>query len=173
MEVGSWTDLGPTGVASTSAKPYNAIDPNLILVGGTYYLNFGSFWHDIYQVEMDSIPTSKGSDSAYNVEYNSMGTSPVREAICFTTATTRICCSRMAFAVVPIREFSQLLSQCDLLTPMTSAKPAAGAQYMIMMCRSTSATGGFVDSNGVNCLSNNRGTILLESHDYVYGLGGQ
>jgi arabinan endo-1,5-alpha-L-arabinosidase len=81
----------------------------------------------------------------------------------------------MVFAVVTMREFSQLLWQYDLLTPMTnlSALPAAGAEYMIMMCRSTSATGGFLDSNGVNCLNNNGGTILLESHDYVYGPGGQ
>jgi len=79
----------------------------------------------------------------------------------------------MVFAVVTIREFSQLLWQYDLLTPMTSAKPAAGAEYMIMICRSTSATGGFLDSNGVSCLNNNGGTILLESHDYVYGPGGQ
>jgi arabinan endo-1,5-alpha-L-arabinosidase len=83
MEVGSWTDLGATGVASTSAKPYNAIDPNLILVGSTYYLNFGSFWHDIYQVEMDSTPTSKGSNSAYNIEYNSVGTSPCEGSYMF------------------------------------------------------------------------------------------
>jgi arabinan endo-1,5-alpha-L-arabinosidase len=83
LEVGSWTDLGATGVASTSAKPYNAIDPNLILVGSTYYLNFGSFWHDIYQVEMDSPPTSKGSNSAYNIEYNSVGTSPCEGSYMF------------------------------------------------------------------------------------------
>ena len=83
LEVGSWTDLGATGVASTSAKPYNAIDPNLILVGSTYYLNFGSFWHDIYQVEMDSTPTSKGSNSAYNIEYNSVGTSPCEGSYMF------------------------------------------------------------------------------------------
>jgi arabinan endo-1,5-alpha-L-arabinosidase len=83
LAVGSWTDLGSTGVASTSAKPYNAIDPNLILVGSTYYLNFGSFWHDIYQVEMDSTPTSKGSNSAYNIEYNSVGTSPCEGSYMF------------------------------------------------------------------------------------------
>lgn len=36
MEVGSWTDHGATGVASSAGKLYNAIDPNLILVGSTY-----------------------------------------------------------------------------------------------------------------------------------------
>jgi hypothetical protein len=44
LEPGSWTDHGATGVASSSSKPYNAIDPNLIPVGSNYYLNLGSFW---------------------------------------------------------------------------------------------------------------------------------
>jgi arabinan endo-1,5-alpha-L-arabinosidase len=156
LAVGSWTDLGSTGVASTSAKPYNAIDPNLILVGSTYYLNFGSFWHDIYQVEMDSTPTSKGSNSAYNIEYNSVGTSPCEGSYMFY-----------------YDGYYYLLWSHGICCNYNVDKPAAGAEYMIMMCRSTSATGSFLDSNGVNCLNNNGGTILLESHDYVYGPGGQ
>lgn len=36
MEVGSWTDLGATGIASSTGKDYNAIDPNLIKVGNNY-----------------------------------------------------------------------------------------------------------------------------------------
>lgn len=43
---------------------------------------------------------------------------------------------------------------------------------MIKMCRSTSATGGFVDQSGVACTSSG-GSILLESHGTVYGPGGQ
>lgn len=43
---------------------------------------------------------------------------------------------------------------------------------MIKMCRSTSATGGFVDKSGVACTSSG-GSILLESHGVVYGPGGQ
>ena len=73
MEVGSWTDHGSTGVTSSSSKIYNTIDPNLINVSGTYYLNFGSFWDDIYQVKMASTPT-KSSGSPYNIAYNSSGT---------------------------------------------------------------------------------------------------
>lgn len=47
MEAGSWTDHGATGIASTSAKPYNAIDPALIqATDGSYSMNFGSFWGD-------------------------------------------------------------------------------------------------------------------------------
>lgn len=75
MEVGSWTDLGATGIASSSSKPYNAIDPNLIAVGSNYYLNFGSFWHDIYQAPMSSDAKTVASSSV-NIEYNSTGTRP-------------------------------------------------------------------------------------------------
>jgi len=76
MDPGSWTDKGGVGVASTSAKAYNAIDPNLILVGSTYYLNFGSFWHDIYQVAMNSAATKTAGTAAYNIEYDASGTHP-------------------------------------------------------------------------------------------------
>lgn len=41
-----------------------------------------------------------------------------------------------------------------------------------MVCRSTSATGGFVDKTGTSCTSGG-GTIVLASHGTVYGPGGQ
>lgn len=47
MEVGSWTDHGATGIASSSGKPYNAIDGALVqATDGSYYVTFGSFWND-------------------------------------------------------------------------------------------------------------------------------
>jgi hypothetical protein len=49
--------------------------------------------------------------------------------------------------------------------------PAAGDEYMIMMCRSTYATGGFADKHGVACTSSG-GSILVESHGTTYGLVG-
>ncbi|RYP78763.1 hypothetical protein DL771_000430 [Monosporascus sp. 5C6A] len=41
-----------------------------------------------------------------------------------------------------------------------------------MVCRSSSPTGGFVGANGLDC-TNGGGTVVLESHDNVYGPGGQ
>ncbi|KAJ3086817.1 hypothetical protein HK100_008564 [Physocladia obscura] len=41
-----------------------------------------------------------------------------------------------------------------------------------MITRSSSATGGFVDKNGVKATAGG-GTILLASHGIVYGPGGQ
>jgi arabinan endo-1,5-alpha-L-arabinosidase len=74
MDVGSWTDKGAIGVSSTSAKPYNAIDSNLIAVGSDYYLNFGSFWNDIYQIKLNAAATKGGGASSYQLAYNSAGT---------------------------------------------------------------------------------------------------
>lgn len=72
MEYGSWTDLGATGIASSSGSAYNAIDSNIILSGSNYYATFGSFWGDIYQVAMTNPPT-KTSGTSYQVAYNSSG----------------------------------------------------------------------------------------------------
>lgn len=70
MEPGSWTDQGAVGVSSNPTKNYNAIDANVFQANGNYYLNFGSFWDGIYQVQLNSAAT-KASGTAYNVEYNS------------------------------------------------------------------------------------------------------
>lgn len=56
MDVGTWKDIGITGVSSSASKPYNAIDPNLNEHGSNYYLTFGSYWQVIYQVQMASNP---------------------------------------------------------------------------------------------------------------------
>lgn len=46
------------------------------------------------------------------------------------------------------------------------------SRYSIRVGRSRSATGPFVDRNGVD-LRNGGGYIIYGSHDYVYGPGGQ
>jgi arabinan endo-1,5-alpha-L-arabinosidase len=51
-------------------------------------------------------------------------------------------------------------------------KPARGKEYRIHVCRSMTATGGFVDKTGRRC-EDGGGTVVLESHEWVYGPGGQ
>ncbi|GMF43592.1 unnamed protein product [Phytophthora fragariaefolia] len=53
-----------------------------------------------------------------------------------------------------------------------TTKPAAGKEYHILVCRSSKATGGFVDKDGVDC-TNGGGTVVPESHGEVYGPVGQ
>ncbi|KAA8566680.1 hypothetical protein MFRU_044g00170 [Monilinia fructicola] len=155
MEVGSWTDLGATGIASSTGKDYNAIDPNLIKVGNNYLLNFGSFWNDIYQVKLASTPTKGGGAGAYNLAFNSSGTHSLEGSYMFYYSG-----------------YYYLLFSSGICCGYDTSKPAQGAEYKIVMCRSIAATGGFVDKNGKAC-KDSGGSTLLASHGNVYGPGGQ
>ncbi|KAJ5626241.1 arabinan endo-1-5-alpha-L-arabinosidase A [Penicillium lagena] len=126
MEADSWTDHGSTGVASTSSKTYNAIDPNLIDVGGTYYLNFGSFWDDIYQVPMNSAATASSS-SSYNIAYDPSGDHAVEGSYMYQYG-----------------DYYYLFYSAGICCGYDTSMPAAGQEYKIKVCRSTSVSGGFV-----------------------------
>ncbi|KAJ5227696.1 hypothetical protein N7489_008404 [Penicillium chrysogenum] len=154
MESGSWTDRGATGIASSSSKAYNAIDGNLFNDGGTYYMNFGSFWHDIYQAPMNSAAT-KVASSSYNLAYDPAGTHAVEGAYMYKYG-----------------RYYYLFYSAGICCGYDTSRPASGAEYKIKVCRSTSPTGGFVDAAGTACTSGG-GTVVLESHGTVYGPGGQ
>ncbi|KAI1357941.1 glycoside hydrolase family 43 protein [Xylaria arbuscula] len=156
MDVGTWTDHGSTGVKSDSSKPYNAIDPNLVNVGGTYYLTWGSFWKDIYQAQMKgSSPLTLASGvSSYQLAYDP-STTAVEGSFIFQYGS-----------------YYYLFYSHGSCCGYDAGLPAAGDEYMIKVCRSSSATGGFVDASGVACTSGG-GTVVLETHDNVYGPGGQ
>ncbi|MCJ1240741.1 hypothetical protein MMC14_008745 [Varicellaria rhodocarpa] len=144
LDVGTWTDLGATGVASASGKPYNAIDPNLISVGSNYYLTFGSFWDDIYQAPMTSPPTRSVGAAPSNLVYNSTGTHAIEGSYLFAYSG-----------------YYYLFFSSGICCNYNTAKPATGSEYKIML-----------DSNGKSCLSGG-GTVVLASHDNIYGPGGQ
>lgn len=126
MESGSWTDRGNTGIASSSSKAYNAIDSNLIDVDGTYYMNFGSFWHDIYQAPMNSAAT-KVASSSYNIAYNATGSHSEEGSYMYKYGS-----------------YYYLFFSSGTCCGYDTSRPAAGEEYKIMVCRSTSPTGGFV-----------------------------
>ncbi|KAJ5861900.1 Glycoside hydrolase family 43 [Penicillium soppii] len=150
MESGSWTDLGSTGIASSSSKAYNAIDGNLFNDGGNYYMNFGSFWHDIYQAPMNSA-AKKVASSSYNIAYDSSGTHAVEGSYMYKYGS-----------------YYYLFYSAGICCGYDTSRPASGAEYKIKVCRSTSATSGFVDKDGTAC-TNGGGTVVLESHGTVYG----
>ena len=154
MEAGSWTDHGSTGVSSSSSKPYNAIDGNLIQADSSYYLNFGSFWGDIYQVPMNSAGTA-ASGSSYQIAYNSSGSHAVEGSFMYYRSG-----------------YYYLFFSSGICCGYDTSKPATGAEYVIHVCRSTSVSGSFVDKSGKSCTAGG-GTVLLASHGYVYGPGGQ
>ncbi|KAJ2898480.1 glycoside hydrolase family 43 [Zalerion maritima] len=155
MEYGSWTDHGSTGIRSSSSKNYNAIDANLIEAGGSYYMNFGSFWGDIYQVAMNSAATSTAGSASYQIAYNNSGSHAVEGSYMYEHGG-----------------YYYLFFSNGICCGYDSSMPAQGEEYHVSVCRSAYATGGFVDANGNDCL-NGGGTTVLASHGNVYGPGGQ
>lgn len=126
MELDSWTDHGSVGIQSSSSKDYNAIDPSLIEVDGTYYMNFGSFWDDIYQVEMNSAATA-ASGSSYSIAYYPDGTHPEEGSYMYKYG-----------------DYYYLFYSWGICCDYSDDLPASGQEYHIKVCRSTSATGSFV-----------------------------
>ncbi|KAK4504810.1 hypothetical protein PRZ48_002772 [Zasmidium cellare] len=154
MSCGSFNDLGGIGISSSSSKPYNAIDANLLNDGGVYRMQFGSFWNNLYQVTMDDPPTSP-SGSSVQLSYDPAGTHPEEAAF-----------------LIKNGNYYYLFFSWGICCGYDATRPAAGQEYKIKVCRSESATGGFVDADGTDCLQGG-GTIVLESHGNVYGPGGQ
>jgi arabinan endo-1,5-alpha-L-arabinosidase len=130
MDTGSFTDHGSTGVTSSSSKTYNAIDPNLVQVGNSYYLNFGSFWGDLYQVQMAADPTKAGGSSSYNVAFTSANSHAEEGAY-----------------MINYNGYYYLFFSAGKCCGYDTSRPASGQEYKIRVCRSTSATGGFVSLN--------------------------
>lgn len=128
-----------------------ALDPALINADGTYLLTFGSFWKDLYQVQMKGTPTAVASGSS-------------AKQVAYDPATTA---EEGAF-LFKYGSYYYLFYSKGKCCGYDSSRPAAGEEYKIMVCRSSSATGGFVDKNGVSC-TNGGGTVVLESHGNVYG----
>ena len=93
METGTWIDEGGVGITSDSSKQYNAIDPNLVKNKGQYYLNFGSAWGGIHQVQMNSDPTK------HSGEYGP-ATVGIYVHTSLPTGTTTISFSRKVLAAV-------------------------------------------------------------------------
>ncbi|KAF2636066.1 endo-1,5-arabinanase [Massarina eburnea CBS 473.64] len=152
----TWTDHGATGVASSSGSKYNAIDPAVYYDGSKMVMTFGSFWQDIFTVNMNNPPLTVASGaSSTNIAYKSSGTHAQEGAY-----------------IAKNGDYHYLFFSVGQCCGYDSSKPASGGEYKIQVCRSTSATSGFVDKSGTACTAGG-GTTVLESHGNVYGPGGQ
>lgn len=154
MESGTWVDHGSTGVESTSDASYNAIDPTMILVDGTYYMSFGSYWDDIQQVTFNSNATTVTGDP-YQTIYQPSGIHDVEASFPFQYGSYFY----MFWSEGQANDYDVSL-------------PAEGGEYKIRVCRSTAIGGPYADQNGTSCLEGG-GNTVLESHGDVYGPGGQ
>ncbi|RYP68066.1 hypothetical protein DL770_008516 [Monosporascus sp. CRB-9-2] len=152
LDMNTWTDLGAI-VQSSTGSPFNAIDPSLLNADGQFLLTFGSFWEDIHQVPLAD-PAAPATETP--------------RQIAFDPVTTE----QEGPALFHYGDFYYLFYSKGKCCGYDTNRPAPGGEYKIMVCRSSSPTGGFVDANGVDC-TNGGGTVVLESHDNIYGPGGQ
>jgi arabinan endo-1,5-alpha-L-arabinosidase len=126
MDCGSFRDLGTTGVESRAGDSYNAIDGNLLKDGSSYLFNFGSFYSNLYQVNMANPPT-KSSGSKRPLAFEPAGEHPEE-----------------APYMVKYGNYYYLFYSVGKCCGYDASRPAAGAEYKIKVCRSATATGGFV-----------------------------
>jgi arabinan endo-1,5-alpha-L-arabinosidase len=156
LDFGTWTDLGSTGIESDPTKSYNAIDGTLLASDGKHWLTFGSFWDDIFNIELQGSPTSVPPNAPMNhLAYNATGAHSLEGAYLFYW-----------------QNYYYLFFSSGICCNLDVSLPAPGEEYKVMVCRSDNPTGGFFDANGVDCLQSG-GTEVLGSHDFVYAPGGQ
>jgi len=158
MDPGSWTDLGPVITSSPGKTPYNAIDGNLFKLSSasanTYLLSLGSFWSGLYQTQI-SLPSTSGTTiTPTQISYNPADKAQEAPFIFFH------------------ENWYYLFYSKGTCCGYDRTRPAKDKEYKIMVCRSTVPNGGFVDKTGTSC-TNGGGSVVLESHGWVYGPGGQ
>ncbi|KAJ3810332.1 glycoside hydrolase family 43 protein [Lentinula aff. lateritia] len=145
---GSFTNEGL--VTSTSAgASHNAIDPNLLVVGSTWFLSLGSFWTGI-----------KGQP---------LGSSTGKPTTTAVTALAQRFVNGDAIEASVIYQFGSfyyLFTSWDLCCQGTSST------YNIRVGRSSAYNGGYFDASGV-ALTDGGGTLVLGTHDSIVGPGGQ
>lgn len=158
LNAGSWTNYGQTGLKSKAGDPYNAIDANLFQEGGKNYVFFGSFWQDIFYTTASSNgrTINLSSSKPVNVQFNGTGEQAAEAAYLFKKSNY----------------YYLFFSAGKCCGYNANALPRKGEEYSIRVCRASSPTGPFKDKAGKACTQGG-GTMVLASHGWVYGPGGQ
>ena len=159
MANGSWTDHGPLPIPQNA--DWNEIDPNLLIdPSGSLHLSYGSYWDDIYQVPFTDPLTVGDTSAPAHLAYNSTNDA-VEGSFQFWWTLSGTTYYYLFFSS------GACCNAADSLAP-------PGEEYKVMVCRSSSPSGPFVDSSGADCATANGGTPVLESHGAnVYAPGGQ
>lgn len=180
MSAGSWTDHGILPIPrQTPQRDYNRIDANLLVVEGQdsdapeLYMCFGSFWDNIFSLRMTR-PITLEPDTFSHLELNVTTYNPGE----FNTGRNP---SEGAYQFAwPLDEECKTTSDTQYYLFWSSGNCCnttefvpTGNEYKIMVCRSPSPTGPFIDRDGRSCASENGGTLILGTHDNVYAPGGQ
>ncbi|MFE9751174.1 family 43 glycosylhydrolase [Saccharothrix saharensis] len=145
---GTWTHRGLV-IESRTSDNFNAIDPNLIIDDqGRWWLDFGSFWSGIKLIQLDPNTGLRLGTAITGIANRSSGTA-----------------IEAPFIVKYGNYYYQYVSW-DLCCR------GASSTYRIMVGRSTSVTGPYVDRNGVPMMSGG-GTQVLAGHGSIHGPGHQ
>jgi arabinan endo-1,5-alpha-L-arabinosidase len=144
----SWTDQGIV-VSSTPADPFNAIDPSIIQdQGGNWWMSFGSWWNGLYMMQIDPATgkQSGANTTIYQLARRDNGLEGsflyYYNGYYYLFASVNRCCS------------------------------GVNSTYRVIVGRSTSITGPYLDRGGVN-MRIGGGTIVLSAHGAIQGPGGQ
>ncbi|MCA2213140.1 arabinan endo-1,5-alpha-L-arabinosidase [Jidongwangia harbinensis] len=144
---GSWTHRGLV-IESRTSDNYNAIDPNLIVDdAGRSWLSFGSFWSGIKMV-------------------------PLNAATGMRTDSTILSIAGRNGGAIEAPFIARHGSYYYLWVSFDRCCQGAASTYRVMVGRSTSVTGPYVDRNGT-ALTAGGGTQVLAGHGSIHGPGHQ
>ncbi|KQY23646.1 arabinan endo-1,5-alpha-L-arabinosidase [Cellulomonas sp. Root485] len=141
---GTWTNRGLV-VSTTSSSNYNAIDPDLVVdEQGRWFLSFGSWWSGLKVIAIDPATGLRSGSSMTSVASRSGGIEApdiyYRGGYYYLFASFDNCCK------------------------------GAASTYRIMVGRSTSVTGPYVDRAGT-AMTSGGGTQILAGHGSIHGPG--
>ncbi|KAF9013408.1 secreted arabinase [Cyathus striatus] len=145
---GSWSNEGLI-TSTSSSNNYNAIDPNLLVDNGKWYLSLGSFWTGIKSMSLNPSTGKLSSSTVTSLAQRTAGGGAIEASVIYKYGS-----------------YYYLFTSWDKCCAGTSST------YNIRVGRSTSPTSGYVDESGVALLSGG-GTLVLSSHDSIIGPGGQ
>jgi arabinan endo-1,5-alpha-L-arabinosidase len=146
---GSWSNQGLV-IATSSGNNYNAIDPNLVVDDqGRWWLTLGSFWTGIKMISLDPSTGKRSGTSLTSLAQRTGGTTAIEASFVFKHGS-----------------YYYLWVSFDLCCK------GASSTYRIMVGRSTSVTGPYVDRNGT-AMTSGGGTQVLAGHGSIHGPGGQ
>ncbi|WP_169987055.1 RICIN domain-containing protein [Microbispora sp. H10836] len=144
---GSWTNQGLV-IESNTSDNWNAIDPNLVVDDqGRWWLDFGSFWSGIKMIQLDPATGKRSNSTILSISGRNGGAIEApfiyrHGGYYYQFVSFDLCCR------------------------------GASSTYRIMVGRSTSVTGPYVDRNGT-AMTSGGGTQILAGHGSIHGPGHQ
>lgn len=146
---GTWTNQGLV-IETTTSNSYNAIDPNLVLdAQGGWWLTFGSFWTGIKLIKLNPSTGKRADSSLVSLAQRTGSTTAIEAPFIFRHGS-----------------YYYLWVSFDLCCR------GASSTYRVMVGRSTSVAGPYVDRSGA-AMTAGGGTQVLASHGSIHGPGGQ